>query len=110
MYSKFIPLLFVGFAHNLRIESFVSVLGKLEKAHPNAASQLIDFMFTYRTDREHERECTTRPQPLGQALVLQLALAQALVVPWWDLALAQGSTKAHQGLAQGTTKAWWVPW
>lgn len=57
MYSKFIPLLFVGFAHNLRIESFVSVLGKLEKAHPNAASQLIDFMFTYRTDREHEREC-----------------------------------------------------
>jgi hypothetical protein len=43
-------------------------------------------------------------------LVLHLALAQALVVPWWDLALAQGSTKAHQGLAQGTTKAWWVPW
>jgi len=37
-------------------------------------------------------------------------LAQALVVPWWDLALAQGSTKAHQGLAQGTTKARWVPW
>ena len=53
---------------------------------------------------------TTSPQPLGQALVLHLALAQALVVPWWDLALAQGSTKAHQGLAQGTTKAWWVPW
>jgi hypothetical protein len=56
MYSKFIPLLFVGFAHNLRIESFVSVLGKLEKAHPSAASQLIDFMFTYRTGRENERE------------------------------------------------------
>ena len=53
---------------------------------------------------------TTRPQPLGQALALQFALAQALVVPWWDLALAQGSTKAHQGLAQGTTKARWVPW
>ena len=31
--------------------------------------------------------------------------------PWWcalvGLALAQGSTKAHQGLAQGTAKAWW---
>ena len=56
------------------------------------------------------RAHTTRPQPLGQALVLQFTLAQALVVPWWDLALAQGSTKAHQGLAQGTTKARWVPW
>jgi len=40
-------------------------------------------------------------------LALHLTLAQALVVPWWDLALAQGSTKAHQGLAQGTAKAWW---
>ena len=46
--------------------------------------------------------CTTRPQPLGQALALQFALAQALVVPWWDLALAQGSTKAWHALV--------VPW
>ena len=45
---------------------------------------------------------TTRPQPLGQALALQFALAQALVVPWWDLALAQGSTKAWHALV--------VPW
>ena len=33
------------------------------------------------------------------------------VWPWWGalvgLALAQGTTKAHQGLAQGTAKAWW---
>jgi len=29
-------------------------------------------------------------------------LAQALVVPWWDLALAQGSTKAWHALV--------VPW
>jgi hypothetical protein len=47
-------------------------------------------------------ERTTRPQPLGQALALQFALAQALVVPWWDLALAQGSTKAWHALV--------VPW
>ena len=45
---------------------------------------------------------TTRPQPLGQALVLQFTLAQALVVPWWDLALAQGSPKAWHALV--------VPW
>jgi len=55
MYSKFIPLLFVGFAHNLRIESLVSVLGKLERAHPNANSQVLDYMFTYRTGNEGER-------------------------------------------------------
>ena len=53
---------------------------------------------------------TTRPQPLGQALVLHLALAQALVVPWWDLALAQGVTKAHQGLAQRHRQGLVVPW
>ena len=45
---------------------------------------------------------TTSPQPLGQALVLQFTLAQALVVPWWDLALAQGSPKAWHALV--------VPW
>ena len=61
-------------------------------------------------DVRDARGATTRPQPLGQALALHLTLAQALVVPWWGLALAQGSTKAHQGLAQGTTKARWVPW
>jgi hypothetical protein len=48
------------------------------------------------------RRYTTRPQPLGQALALHLTLAQALVVPWWDLALAQGSTKAWHALV--------VPW
>jgi hypothetical protein len=56
LYTKFIPFLFVGFAHNLRIESLVSVLGKLERAHPKANSQLIDFMFTYRTGNEGERD------------------------------------------------------
>ena len=35
-------------------------------------------------------------------MVLQLTLAQALVVPWWDLALAQGSPKAWHALV--------VPW
>ena len=35
---------------------------------------------------------------------------RGLVVPWWDLALAQGTTKAHQGLAQGTGQGLVVPW
>ena len=61
LYTKFIPLLFVGFAHNLRIESLVSVLGKLERAHPKANSQLIDFMFTYRTGNEYERDVRRAP-------------------------------------------------
>lgn len=56
LYTKYIPFLFVGFAHNLRIESLVSVLGKLERAHPKANSQLIDLMFTYRTGNEGERD------------------------------------------------------
>ena len=46
-----------------------------------------------------QRAHYTRPQALAQALALQFTLAQALVVPWWGLALAQGTTKAHQGLA-----------
>ena len=61
LYSKFIPLLFVGFAHNLRIESLVSVLGKLERAHPKAHSQLVDFMFIYRTNNECERDARRAP-------------------------------------------------
>ena len=52
-----------------------------------------------------QRAHYTRPQALAQALALQFTLAQALVVPWWGLALAQGTTKAHQGLAQGAAKA-----
>ena len=61
LYSKFIPFLFVGFAHNLRIESLVSVLGKLERAHPKAHSQLIDLMFIYRTGNEFERDARRAP-------------------------------------------------
>ena len=61
LYTKFIPLLFVGFAHNLRIESLVSVLGKLERAHPKANSQLIDLMFIYRTGNECERDARRAP-------------------------------------------------
>lgn len=34
LYNKFIPMLFVGFAHNLRLERYVSVLAQLEKAVP----------------------------------------------------------------------------
>ena len=61
LYSKFIPFLFVGFAHNLRIESLVSVLGKLERAHPKAHSQLVDLMFIYRTGNEFERDARRAP-------------------------------------------------
>ena len=61
LYAKFIPFLFVGFAHNLRIESLVSVLGKLERAHPKAHSQIIDFMFIYRTNNEGERDARRAP-------------------------------------------------
>ena len=61
LYSKFIPFLFVGFAHNLRIESLVSVLGKLERAHPKANSQLVDLMFIYRTGKECERDARRAP-------------------------------------------------
>ena len=56
LYNKFIPLLFIGFAHNLRLESYVSVLRQLVRAHPKADSQLIDHMFVYRTNNQHERE------------------------------------------------------
>ena len=61
LFSKFIPLLFVGFAHNLRIESLVSVLGKLERAHPKANSQLLNNMFIYRTGNECERDIRRGP-------------------------------------------------
>ena len=46
--------------------------------------------------------CTTRPQALAQALAPSLALVVCLGGPWWDLAMAQGTTKARQGLV--------VPW
>ena len=50
---------------------------------------------------------TTRPQALAQALAQGLALVGCLGGALVGLALAQGTTKAHQGLAQGSAKAWW---
>ena len=45
--------------------------------------------------RAHYKTPSLDPS-LGPAVYLG---PQALVVPWWGLALAQGTTKAHQGLA-----------
>ena len=52
------------------------------------------------------RGLTTRPQALAQALAHDLTLVGCLGGALVGLALAQGTTKAHQALAQGSAKAW----
>lgn len=58
LYKAFIPMLFVGFAHNLYVESAVSKLANLEKTHPGADSLVLQEMYMY-VRRQPEQHATS---------------------------------------------------
>ena len=55
LFECFIPMLFVGFAHNLYVESAVSKLANLEKIHPNLDALTLQEMFLYKAKQETSR-------------------------------------------------------
>ena len=61
LYKIFIPMLFVGFAHNLYVESAVSKLANLEKIHPGTDSQLLNQLFLYTARQEAARAARLQP-------------------------------------------------
>eukprot|EP00966_Prymnesium_polylepis_P166245 3842988-Prymnesium_polylepis.1 len=48
-------MLFVGFAHNLLLESYVSRLAQLEKIHPGMHALTVDKIFMYRARQARGR-------------------------------------------------------
>jgi len=56
LFERFIPMLFVGFAHNLYVESAVSKLANLEKTHPNLDALTLQEMLLYKA-RQEESKC-----------------------------------------------------
>ena len=48
-------MLFVGFAHNLLLESYVSRLAQLEKIHPGMHALTVDKIFMYRARQTRGR-------------------------------------------------------
>jgi hypothetical protein len=64
LYTKFISMLFVGFAHNLLLESYVSRFAQLEKTHKGCHALTIDRLFMYRARGTREKskrlECCMR--------------------------------------------------
>ena len=63
LFSRFIPMLFVGFAHNLILEQKVSVLGLLERVHPNTHADTLQHLFLYR-----ERHAWSRARRLAASM------------------------------------------
>jgi hypothetical protein len=48
LHSTFVFMLFVGFAHNLLLESYVSRKVQLERIHLNVGAEMLDCLFMYR--------------------------------------------------------------
>lgn len=55
LFQKCISMLFVGFAHNLLLESYVSRLAQLEKIHPGMHALTVDKIFMYRARQTRGR-------------------------------------------------------
>ena len=56
LHAKFIPMLFVGLAHNLLLESYVSRMKWAEKRHPNMHALTLDHLFMFRARRQREKD------------------------------------------------------
>jgi hypothetical protein len=61
LFTKFISMLFVGFAHNLLLESYVSRLAQLEKIHPGMHPLTLHKLFMYRALGARERALRLDP-------------------------------------------------
>ena len=48
-------MLFVGFAHNLLLESYVSRLGVIEKTHPGTDASMLRYLFLFKARQASER-------------------------------------------------------
>ena len=55
LYEKFIGLLFVGFAHNLLVESYVSRVSTISKVHQGVEPMTLAATFMYKTSLEGEK-------------------------------------------------------
>ena len=55
LYNKFISILFVGFAHNLLVESYVSRVATVSKAHPGLGRQALGALFMYKVRLQNEK-------------------------------------------------------
>ena len=56
LHSMFVYMLFVGFAHNLLLESYVSRKSQLERIHLNVGAQTLDHLFMYRARQTAARQ------------------------------------------------------
>jgi hypothetical protein len=48
LHNTFIHALFVGFAHNLLLESYVSRKAEIERIHKGVGPEMLEFLFMYR--------------------------------------------------------------
>ena len=55
LYEKFIGLLFVGFAHNLLVESYVSRVSTISKVHKGVEPMTLAATFMYKTSLEGDK-------------------------------------------------------
>ena len=60
---RFVHMLFVGFAHNLLLESYVSRKSQIERIHLNIGAELLDYVFMYRA-----RQTEARAERLSSAM------------------------------------------
>ena len=69
LHSTFVYMLFVGFAHNLLLESYVSRKVQLERIHLNVGAEMLDCLFLYRARQTAARAarvaCTLRSATWG---------------------------------------------
>ena len=68
VYRKFIGMLFVGFAHNLPVEAYVSRVATVSKAHAGVKPACLSAMFMYKVRLERQR-CERREAGTRCALV-----------------------------------------
>jgi len=66
LFERFIPMLFVGFAHNLYVESSVSKLANLEKIHPNLDALTLQEMLLYKARQEESKAARMAPSLRSQ--------------------------------------------
>ena len=55
LHATFVHMLFVGFAHNLLLESYVSRKAQVERIHLNVGAETLDHLFMYRARQTEAR-------------------------------------------------------
>ena len=68
-------MLFVGISHNLLVESFVSRMKRLERAHPNTHALTLGHLFKYKVAQERARKERIKIRSLCRGGLRECSLA-----------------------------------